>query len=49
VFRDKVISSYTKNLKNKYTQESDVNQIRIHDFRHSYASLLVNKGTNVQL
>lgn len=28
---------------------ANINQIRIHDFRHSCASLLINKGANVQV
>lgn len=33
--------------KNKYCSLSSVKQIRIHDFRHSNASLLINMGANV--
>ena len=30
----------------RYTKKSGVQQIRIHDLRHSHASLLINKGEN---
>lgn len=33
--------------KNKYTQLAEVKQIRIHDFRHSCASFLINNGANI--
>lgn len=35
--------------KNKYCELADVKQIRIHDFRHSCASLLINKGASIVL
>lgn len=35
--------------KNKYCKLAKVKQIRIHDFRHSCASLLINKGASIQL
>ena len=35
--------------KNDYCKKADVKQIRIHDFRHSCASLLINKGASVSL
>ena len=36
---------------NKYVncKLANVKQIRLHDFRHSWASILVNKGANVQV
>ena len=37
------------NIKNKYCKMAGVKQIRIHDFRHSCASLLINKGASIQL
>lgn len=37
------------NLKNRYCKQAGVKQIRIHDFRHSCASLLINKGASIQL
>lgn len=35
--------------KNKYCKLAEVKQIRIHDFRHSCASLLINKGASIAL
>ena len=35
--------------KNKYCKLASVKQIRIHDFRHSCASLLINRGASIQL
>lgn len=35
--------------KNKYCKLAKVKQIRIHDFRHSTASLLINKGASIAL
>ncbi len=35
--------------KNKYCKLAEVKQIRVHDFRHSCASLLINKGANITL
>lgn len=34
---------------NYYIEKSNVKQIRIHDFRHSYASLLINNGASIAL
>lgn len=31
-----------------YAEQAEVKRIRIHDFRHSHASLLVNNGVNIQ-
>lgn len=36
-------------MKNKYCDLADLRRIRIHDFRHSCASLLINNGANVTL
>lgn len=33
----------------KYSKAANVRQIRIHDFRHSCASLLINKGASITL
>lgn len=33
--------------KNKICKEANIKQIRIHDFRHSCASLLINNGANI--
>lgn len=38
-----------QNHKNKYCKLAEVKQIRIHDFRHSCASLLINRGASIQL
>lgn len=35
--------------KNNYCKEANVKQIRIHDFRHSCASLLINQGASIAL
>lgn len=43
-----VCSNILTNHKNVNCNLANVKQIRLHDFRHSCASLLVNKGTNVQ-
>ena len=40
--------SYTLALK-KYSKLARIKTIRIHDFRHSHASLLINLGANVML
>lgn len=40
--------SYSRMLKN-YAIVADLPKIRIHDFRHSHASLLINLGANVAL
>lgn len=37
------------NHKNKACELAEVKQIRIHDFRHSCASLLINKGASIAL
>lgn len=38
-----------QNHKNKNCKLADIKQIRIHDFRHSCASLLINKGASITL
>ena len=35
--------------KNDNAKKAGVKQIRIHDFRHSWASLLINNGANVTM
>ena len=35
--------------KNDYCKQANVKQIRIHDFRHSTASLLINQGASITL
>ena len=42
------INKLTKH-KNINCKLADVKKIRLHNFRHSCASLLVNKGANVQV
>lgn len=37
------------NKKNEYCKLANLRQIRIHDFRHSCASLLINKGASITL
>lgn len=51
VFRDFNPLKETKitNVKNKACMEAGVKQIRLHDFRHSCASLLINQGANINL
>lgn len=40
-------SSLSK-LNHKFADMADIKRIRIHDFRHSHASLLANEGINIQ-
>ncbi len=51
VFGDKepLSAHILRHQKNKYTQESGVKQIRIHDFRHSCASVLINNGASIMI
>ena len=35
--------------KNEYAKKAEVKEIRIHDFRHSCASLLINNGANIMI
>lgn len=44
-----VATNIINNHKNKNSKLANVKQIRLHDFRHSCASLLINKGANVQV
>lgn len=44
-----VCSNTLTNHKNVNCKLSNVKHIRLHDFKHSCASLLVNKGANVQV
>ena len=44
-----VCSNTLTNHKNVNCKLANVKQIRLHNFRHSCASLLVNKGANVQV
>lgn len=46
---DKPLRDTTVDKKNKkYAEEAGLKKIRIHDFRHSHASLLANEGINIQ-
>jgi integrase len=40
--------SSLKNANKKYAKAAGVKTIRIHDFRHSHASVLANEGINIQ-
>lgn len=42
-------NSRLRERKNKICDETELRRIRIHDFRHSCASLLINRGANVPL
>lgn len=44
-----IASSSLTDHKNYLCDKADVKQIRLHDFRHSCASLLINNGVNVTL
>lgn len=44
-FKETTIQKY----KNKYCDLAEVKRIRIHDFRHSCASLLINQGASISL
>lgn len=44
-----VCSNALTKHKNVNCKLTDVKQIRLYDFRHSCASLLVNKGANIQV
>lgn len=39
--------NYIRKSKTKYSQLANIREIRIHDFRHSCASLLINNGANI--
>ena len=44
-FRESTIQKY----KNNYCDKASLRHIRIHDFRHSCASLLINQGASINL
>ena len=46
--RDVISDTYVENANKKYAQEAGLEKIRIHDFRHSHASVLANEGINIQ-
>ena len=37
------------NLKNAAEEKAGLPHIRVHDLRHSYASMLINKGIDIQV
>ena len=41
--------SAAERKKNKWCDIAEVKRIRIHDFRHSCASLLINNGANITI
>lgn len=45
LFRESTIQA----KKNMYCKSAELRQIRVHDFRHSCASLLINKGASIAL
>ena len=45
----KTIADSTIYARTKLANEANLHAIRIHDFRHSCASLLINSGANVTL
>lgn len=44
-----ISSNALADCKNTNCEKAGVKQIRLHDFRHSCASLLINKGANIQI
>ena len=47
---DRPITNFqVRNRKNKLCKQAELKQIRIHDFRHSCASLLINNGANITI
>lgn len=44
-----ISSNALSNHKNEYCKLAELPQIRLHDFRHSCASLLINKSANVTI
>lgn len=44
-----ISSNALTDCKNNNCNKSGVKQIRLHDFRHSCASLLINEGANIQV
>lgn len=51
VFGDKepLSANILRHHKNDYTKLAGVKQIRIHDFRHSCASVLINNGASIMI
>ncbi len=48
-YEEPMTKSALRDRKNKNCKKAEVQQIRLHDFRHSCASLLISKGANVTL
>lgn len=48
-FYDSIATSTLDRRYDKYIEASKVNRIRLHDFRHSHASYLINKGIIVSV
>lgn len=44
-----ITNSRLRDRKNQLCQKANLKQIRIHDFRHSCASLLINNGANITM
>lgn len=51
IFGDKepLSANILRHKKNEFTKKSGVKQIRIHDFRHSCASVLINNGASIMV
>lgn len=47
--KDPIVETTLRMRKNRNAQKAKVKQIRIHDFRHSCVSLLINSGANITL
>ena len=46
---DPITNSKVRCYKNLLCKKAGLKQIRIHDFRHSWASLLINNGANITI
>ena len=46
--RDILSDTYISEMNKRYANQAGLPVIRIHDFRHSHASLLANEGINIQ-
>lgn len=44
-----ITNSRLRDRKNQICKKAKVKDIRIYDFRHSYASLLINNGANITI
>ena len=43
-----ISDTHISNCNVNYSREAELHTIRIHDFRHTHATLLVNEGINIQ-